>query len=90
MLVPMILIFAIFYFLMIRPQQRKEKERQKAVDALRVGQRIIFAGGLIAKVAEVKQNTFIVETVSGAKLEIAKGCVSRALADDETPASAEG
>ncbi len=89
MLVPMVLIFAIFYFLMIRPQQRKEKERQKAIDAMRVGQRVLFAGGLIGTISEVKQNTFILEIASGAKIEVARGAVQRALKDDETPAAAE-
>ena len=84
MLVPMVLIFAIFYFMMIRPQQRKEKERRKTIETLRAGQRVIFAGGLIGTIAEVKQYTFIIETVSG-KIEIARGAVSRLLKDDETP-----
>ncbi len=84
MLVTMALIFAIFYFMMVRPQQRKEKERRKTIETLRAGQRVIFAGGLIGTIAEVKQYTFIIETVSG-KIEIARGAVSRLLKDDETP-----
>lgn len=89
MLVTMLIIFAIFYFLMIRPQQRKEKERRKTIDALRAGQRILFAGGLIGRVAEVKQNTFVVEIASGTKIEIARGAVSAVLGDDESPAEPE-
>ena len=84
MLVTMALIFAIFYFMMIRPQQRKEKERRKTIETLRAGQRVIFAGGLIGTIAEVKQYTFVIETVSG-KIEIARGAVNRILKDDETP-----
>ena len=84
MLITMALIFAIFYFMMVRPQQRKEKERRKTIETLRAGQRVIFAGGLIGTIAEVKQYTFIIETVSG-KIEIARGAVSRLHKDDETP-----
>ena len=84
MLITMALIFAIFYFMMVRPQQRKEKERRKTIETLRAGQRVIFAGGLIGTIVEVKQYTFIIETVSG-KIEIARGAVSRLLKDDETP-----
>ena len=84
MLITMALIFAIFYFMMVRPQQRKEKERRKTIETLRAGQRVIFAGGLIGTISEVKQYTFIIETVSG-KIEIARGAVSRLLKDDETP-----
>ncbi len=86
MLVPMVLLLAIFYFMMIRPQQRKEKERRKTIETLRAGQRVIFAGGLIGTIAEVKQYTFVIETVSG-KIEIARGAVSRLLKDDETPSA---
>ena len=89
MLVPMAIIFAIFYFLLVRPQQRKEKERRQAVDALRAGQRVLFGGGIIGKIAEVKQFTFIVEIADGVKVEIARGAVQRPLKDDETPALAE-
>ena len=89
MLVPMLLIFAIFYFLMVRPQQRKEKERQKTIEALRAGVRVLFAGGLIGTITEVKQNTFVIEIDHGTKVEVVRGAIIRSLKDDETPASAE-
>lgn len=75
MLVPMLLILAIFYFMMIRPQQRKEKERQKMIEELRAGAKIIFAGGLMGTIKEAKEKTFIVETVSGAEIEITRSSV---------------
>ena len=84
MLITMGLIFAIFYFMMVRPQQRKEKERRKTIETLRAGQRVLFAGGLIGTIAEVKQYTFVIEMASG-KVEIARGAVTRLLKDDETP-----
>ena len=87
MMVPMLIIFAIFYFLMVRPQQRKEKERQKAIEALRAGTRILFAGGLIGTISEVKQQTFVVEIDRGVKIEIARGAVQRPLAENETPSA---
>lgn len=89
MFVPMIIIFAIFYFLMVRPQQRKEKERQKAIDAMRAGARVLFAGGLIGTIVEVKQSTFVIEIDKDVKVEVARGAVQRALSADETPAAAE-
>lgn len=85
MLIPMVLIFAIFYFLMVRPQQRKEKERQKSIDALRAGARILFGGGLIGTIVEVKTATFVVEIAPGVKVEIARGAVQRPLSADEVP-----
>lgn len=75
MLVPMLLILAIFYFMMIRPQQRKEKERRKMIDELRVGAKIVFAGGLMGTVVEATEKTFKVEIASGTEIEIARSCV---------------
>lgn len=85
MLVPMVIIFAIFYFLMVRPQQRKEKERRAAIDAMRAGQKILFGNGFIGTIAEVKEYTFMVEIAPGVKIEIARGAVQRQLNEDETP-----
>lgn len=80
-----ILIFAIFYFVLIRPQQRKEKERKKKINELRAGAKIIFAGGLIGKITEVKESTFMVEVAQNTIIEIARGAVIRDIAEDETP-----
>ena len=54
-LVPLILIFGIMYFLLIRPQQKKAKEHQAMVKALRRGDQVITQGGLIGKVSKVKE-----------------------------------
>ena len=75
MFVPILLIFAIFYFMMIRPQQRKEKERRKMIDELRAGKKIIFAGGIIGTIVEASEKTFIVETEPGTKMEILRSSV---------------
>ena len=76
MLVPMLLILAIFYFMMIRPQQRKEKERRKMIENLRAGARIIFAGGLMGTIVEATEKTFKVEIAPGVRIEIARSSVS--------------
>lgn len=78
-LFPIILLFGVFYFMLIRPQQRKEKERQKMISELRVGRRISFAGGLIGTIIEAKEQTFVVEICSGATVEVARGAVAAAL-----------
>lgn len=54
--VPLILIFAIMYFLLIRPQQRKLKDHKKMVESLRRGDMIVTQGGLIGKVTKVKED----------------------------------
>ena len=80
MLIPMILIFGIFYFMMIRPQQRKEKERLKMIKELRAGQKVVFAGGLIGTIAEAKEKTFVIEMVSGS-VEVSRAAVTSVIAE---------
>ena len=75
MLVPMLLIFAIFYFMMIKPQQRKEKERQKMINELRAGARVVFAGGFIGTIVEAKEKTFKIEIAGDVVVEVARAAV---------------
>ena len=84
MLVPMLLILAIFYFMMIRPQQRKEKERRKMIDNLRAGAKIVFAGGLMGTIAEATEKTFKVEIAPGTVIEIARESVSGVISEAES------
>ena len=86
MLVPMLLIFAIFYFMMIRPQQRKEKERQKMIEELRAGAKNICAGEYIGVIQEATEKTFKVEIAPGVAVEVARSSVT-AVIPPETPAA---
>ena len=83
MMVPMLLILAIFYFMMIRPQQRKEKERRKMIEELRAGAKIVFAGGLMGTIQEATEKTFKVEISPGVAVEIARSCVSGVVPAEE-------
>ena len=85
MMSPMLLILAIFYFMMIRPQQRKEKERRAQIEALRAGVRVLFCGGMIGTISEVRDATFLVEVSKGVVIEVAKGAVERPLPDKVEP-----
>ena len=84
MMVPMLLILAIFYFMMIRPQQRKEKERRKMIEELRAGAKIVFAGGIIGTIVEATEKTFKVETASGTEMEILRSCVQGVVTPEGT------
>ena len=86
MMVPMLLILAIFYFMMIRPQQRKEKERRQMIEQLRAGAKIIFASGMIGEIIEAKEKTFTVQTSSGTEMEILRSCVQGVVTPDEPAA----
>ena len=83
---PFILIFAILYFMMIRPQQRKEKERRKMIDELRAGKTVVFAGGFIGKIVEAKEKTFKIEIAGDVVVEVARAAVQNVV---EEPAAAK-
>ena len=83
MFVPMLLIFAIFYFMMIRPQQRKEKERRKMIEELRAGARVVFAGGFIGTIVEAKEKTFKIEIADGVSVEVARSSVQDVVKPEE-------
>lgn len=82
MFVPMLLIFAIFYFMMIRPQQRKEKERRKMIDELRAGAQVVFAGGFIGRIVEAKEKTFRIEIAGDVIVEVARAAVQNVVEAD--------
>jgi preprotein translocase subunit YajC len=74
--VPILLIFAIMYFLMIRPQQKKVKEHRAMIEALRRGDRIVTQGGLIGKVVKVEDNEVEVELAQGVKVRAIRGTIA--------------
>ena len=89
MLAPMVIIFGIFYFMLIRPQQRKEKERQKMIDEVKSGERVMFCGGMIGTVTNVKDGIFVIKVADGVKVEVARGAVNRVLDKDEKPVAGD-
>lgn len=85
--VPLILIFAIMYFLLIRPQQRKLKDHKKMVESLRRGDMIVTQGGLIGKVTKVKEDNEIeVELSEGVKVKVVQSTVAQVLSKTEPAA----
>lgn len=83
-LVPLILIFAIMYFLLIRPQQKKLKEHQEMVKALRRGDQVVTQGGLIGKVTKVKDdNELEVEIASGVAVRVVRSTITQVLSKTE-------
>ena len=80
MFVPLILIFVVFYFLMIRPQQKKQKNHREMIGALRRGDRIVTNGGLIGSISRVaNDNELIVEVASGVKVRILRTMIAELL-----------
>lgn len=74
--VPLILIFGIMYFLLIRPQQKKLKEHKAMVDALRKGDQVITQGGVIGKVTRVRENNELeIEIAEGVKIRVIQSTI---------------
>ena len=73
---PLILIVIVFYFFMIRPQLKKQKDQKKFREALAKGDKVVTIGGLHGKIAEVKDNVVIVEVANNVQLKIEKSAIS--------------
>ncbi len=87
--IPLILIFVIMYFLMIRPQQQKMKQHKAMVEALRKGDQVITQGGLIGKVSRVKDEGEIeVELADGVKVRVVRSTIAQVMSKTEPAASA--
>lgn len=75
-LVFMVGIFAVFYFLMIRPQQRKQKEQVKFRNSVKKGEKIITIGGIHGKITEVQKDTVTLEIDKGVKVILERSAIS--------------
>ena len=85
---PLILIFLIMYFLLIRPQQKKVKEHQAMVAALRRGDQVVTQGGLIGKVTKVKDDSEVeVELAEGVKVRVVRSTIASVINKTEPAAS---
>lgn len=70
--IPLILMFVIFYFLLIRPQQKKAKEHQRMIGELRKGDRIITNGGLYGRITGLDEHTLTVEIADKVRVKVAR------------------
>jgi preprotein translocase subunit YajC len=85
-LVPLILLFGIFYFLLIRPQQQRIKTHQQMVEAVRRGDTVVTAGGLIGKVAKVKDDgELMVEIADNVQVRVLKSTLTEVRVKGDKP-----
>lgn len=75
-LLPLVLIFVVFYFLLIRPQQKKAKEHKQMLDNIKKGDKVVTAGGIFGVVESVGTNTFVVKIAENVKVKFGKGFIS--------------
>jgi len=81
---PMILLVIVFYFILIRPQQQRAKQQAKLIAALKAGDKVVTAAGIIGTVISVKDKTVSLRSAD-AKFEVTKASVTEIVADDSTP-----
>lgn len=81
---PLLLIFVIFYFLLIRPQQKKMKEHRALIDAVKKGDAVVTAGGVIGKVTKVEDNEVEVEIAANVRIKVIKATLSDVRAPGST------
>ena len=79
----LVIMVGLFYFMMIRPQQRKEKERRALIASIKSGDRVVFGGGLIGTVANVKDTVLVVKVAENTKLDVLRASVTRVIQKDE-------
>ncbi|MFQ5510945.1 MAG: preprotein translocase subunit YajC [Candidatus Krumholzibacteriia bacterium] len=75
--------FAIFYFILIRPQQKKQKQLQKTIEALKKGDRIMTNGGIFGTVSGIKDNILVLKIADDVKIELLKSAVASVVAKNE-------
>ena len=73
---PLVLIFVIMYFLMIRPQQKRMKEHRAMVEALKKGDEVVTQGGLVGKITAVRDGELEVEIAAGVKVRVIRSTVT--------------
>ena len=75
-MVPLILMFAIFYFLMIRPQRKRQKEHQQLMEELKRGDRVVTAGGIYGVIESLSEDSIVIKVESGTTMRVARSSVA--------------
>ena len=75
-IVPMTLIFVMMYFIMIRPQKKRQAEQQRLISALKTGDRVVTNAGIHGLIANVKESTVIVKVADNVKIEMEKSAIT--------------
>ncbi len=86
-LAPLFLIFIVFYFLMIRPQQQRMKKLQQSVEAVKKNDSVITAGGVVGKVTKVEDNFVEVEIAPTVRIRVVKSTISEVTSPNSKPAN---
>jgi preprotein translocase subunit YajC len=83
-LIPMLLVFGVFYLLLIRPQQRKQRELQATIAQLKAGDKVVTTGGIIGVITAVRDTSFLIRSAEKTMIEIARTAVAGVDTEEKT------
>ena len=75
-LMPIVLIIGVFYFLLIRPQQKRQRQLQETIATLKIGDRVVTTGGIIGVITTVRDTSFLIRSADKSILEIARSAIA--------------
>ena len=75
-IIMLVIMFAIFYFLLIRPQQKRAKQHKELIESLKVGDQVVTAGGIHGKVAAIQESVVTLEVATGVKIKVNRSSVA--------------
>jgi len=75
-MLPILLIIGVFYFLLIRPQQKRQKQLQETISSLKIGDRVVTTGGVIGVITMVRDTSFLIRSADKSILEIARSAIA--------------
>ncbi len=81
-LIPWILIFGVFWFFLIRPQKKQQKQHQQMLDDLEVGDKVVTAGGIKGKIIKLKEESVRLRISTDVDIDLMKNSISRLIKDD--------
>lgn len=82
-LAPLVMIFVVFYFMLIRPQQKRMKEHKERLEAIRRGDRVVTGGGILGTVVKADEQELVVEIASGVKVTVLRSTIADIVAKTE-------
>ena len=78
-MLPLVLMFVVLYFVMIRPQMKRQKETKSMIDALAKGDEVVFGGGMLGKIAKIGETYLHVEVAGGVEIQVQRSAVVQVL-----------
>jgi preprotein translocase subunit YajC len=78
-MLPLVLMFVVLYFVMIRPQMKKQKEAKAMIDALAKGDEVVTVGGMLGKITKINDNSLSVEVAAGVEVQIQRNAIVQVL-----------